>query len=145
MKVNTSPIKLKGLIRIRKFNLIHFRLWSHNKEDENSTESSLLLHKIVEILEEPRLEMAPPLFIFKPTLEAAEENLKVLKAHNCSLTTVLASFPHSPCSFGSEFRAVQTLEKIFKGHPLWKQLRDIVEKGASYPVVELDDTSRRKD
>jgi hypothetical protein len=131
-----SKSKIKELIRIRKINPNIFSCALHNK-DENShkAEPSQLLHKIVENLNEPTSAIATPPFIFKPTLEAAKENLKVLKAHDCSLTAVLKASPYSPCSVGSELRSVQTLIKTFLSHPMWKHFREIVEIGAVYPMV----------
>jgi hypothetical protein len=100
---------------------------------------------IREILDEPRRTIRASPFLFEPTIEAAESNLKVLQSHNMSLKTVLENHPFSPSSFGSEFRLTSTLQKIFTCHPLWLQLKAILQDGAAYPMVELDDKLRQLD
>ena len=62
-----------------------------------------------------------------------------------SLSKLLAAHPFSPCSFGSEFRDVIALEKVFQCHPRWGRLRNIIQYGADYPMIELDQTTRQKD
>ena len=78
-------------------------------------------------------------------MEAAKKNLDVLKAHNMSLEKVLQSSPFSVYSLGSEFRPVNGLQEIFKDHPKWTLLQSILQKGAKYPMAELDEASRLKD
>ena len=78
-------------------------------------------------------------------MEAAEANLKTLRKHNMSLQKAIAQHAFSPSSPGSEFRSVATLEKIFKDHPRWLQLKEIASSGVSYPMVELDKETRIKD
>ena len=96
-----------------------------------------MLKTIRKILLKPERTIHAPPFVFEPSLEAADKNLKVLKAHNTSLETVLQSSPFSVCSLGSEFRPVNDLQEIFKDHPK-------LQKGAKYPMVELDEVKRRR-
>ena len=100
---------------------------------------------IREILDEPLRPIQASSFLFEPTIEAAERNLNVLQRHDKSLRTVLDQHPFSPSSFGSEIRVVSTLQKIFSGHPLWSHLKDILQDGAAYPMLELDDKLRQMD
>ena len=62
-----------------------------------------------------------------------------------SLTEVISSHPFSPCSFGSEFRTVESLQRVFRCHPKWTLLKNLLSKGEEFPMVELESSLRKQD
>ena len=106
---------------------------------------SPLLSSIDWILQQPPRTIHAPPFSFGTTSEDISKNLNILREYDMSLTKLLAAQPFSPCSFGSEFRDVTSLEKIYHCHPKWDRLKDIVQNGADYPMIELDHTTRQQD
>ena len=106
---------------------------------------SSLVEMIRAILGEPASHIHPPPFSFGTSEADLRHNMSVLARHNMSLTKVINEAPFSPCSFGSEFRKAVSLEKIFRFHPKWERLGNILKHGAEYPMVELDPSSRLQD
>ena len=51
----------------------------------------------------------------------------------------------SPFKHGSEFRSTRVLCHIFKFHPLWKSLKNILDEGIYFLLKNLDPDSRKKD
>ena len=109
------------------------------------TESSRFLTNLKKILNEPEQKIQPPPFIFEPTLDAAQKKLEALKKHGMSLRATLEANKFSTCSLGSEFRPVKSLQPIFERHPKWRLLKSLLENGAEYPMVELEDKMRQRD
>ena len=51
----------------------------------------------------------------------------------------------SPMGYGSEFRPISTMEKVFGKHPVWPQMKEILENGSRWPLEEPDLETRKKD
>jgi hypothetical protein len=58
-------------------------------------------------------------FIFELLQTAASHNLDVLLKHQNDLSKALEANKSSPLGYGSEFRHINELQKIFGLHPLW--------------------------
>ncbi|MFN9952832.1 MAG: hypothetical protein ACK55I_07010, partial [bacterium] len=48
-------------------------------------------------------------------------------------------------SYGSEFHPIEALESILADHPLWHCLKEIISRGAHFPLADICDTDRLKD
>jgi len=51
----------------------------------------------------------------------------------------------SQVSYGSEFRPIEAVESIQADHPLWHHLKEIISRGAHFPLADICDTDRLKD
>jgi hypothetical protein len=97
------------------------------------------------LMSTPITPMNPPLFIFKKCPLAASHNANILEKHNFNLDEIIKKQHPSQLSYGSEFRPSSDLKKLLEDHPLWYKLQNILNKGASFPLLPLDETDRRLD
>ena len=87
---------------------------------------------------------SPSIFNFELNEIAAEQNWNLISKHK-TLGNALTYDASLFTRYGSEFRPWQTLEKIFKFHPLWTRLKSILKCGVKFPLTPLDDTSIKLD
>ena len=85
------------------------------------------------------------MFKFDMNSEAAETNLSVLREHGMNLSKALKAQEGSPLDYGSEFRPIHKLERIFKNHPNWDRIKKILEEGSDWPLKHLSKKERRSD
>ena len=52
---------------------------------------------------------------------------------------------NSVVGYGSEFRDVDTFQKIFGRHPNWTRMSKILEDGSEWPLEPLNEELRRND
>jgi hypothetical protein len=90
---------------------------------------------------------ATELLRFEMTMEAAEENLKVLSRYNFDLHQAIMDpeAANTPLLPGSEFRPLDLLDPICENHPLWPRIRRTLAQGFTMPLKELPDAHRRID
>ena len=89
--------------------------------------------------------MTTPEFSFQMSEEAAHKNWSVLKRYNLDLSQALEANKSSQLGYGSEFRPVSSLDRIFKNHPLWTRLSSQLKNGADSPLEELNNDTRYSD
>jgi len=95
--------------------------------------------------EQPRCP-SPPEFVFEMTPEAAEKNyLLLMKKYKGSLALALENHRESTMGYGSEFRHLSTLSRIFKRHPNWDRMTTILTNGSDWPLAQIDEDSRLRD
>ena len=51
----------------------------------------------------------------------------------------------SPLDYGSEFKPIETLHLIFRNHPSWSQMKQVLTHGSKWPLQPLDEDDRKKD
>ena len=51
----------------------------------------------------------------------------------------------SPLGYGSEFKPIETLELIFRIHPSWSRMKQVLTHGSKWPLQPLDEDDRIKD
>jgi hypothetical protein len=100
---------------------------------------------IAELSSKPPPSKNPPLFIFKRCPLAALHNAKILEDHNYNLDSVIRKQHPSQISYGSEFKPSRELEMILEDHPLWDLLKEILDNGASFPLLPLNDNDHQID
>jgi hypothetical protein len=86
-----------------------------------------------------------PLFCFDMTPEAAEKNATLLASYDYDIEAAIAAQSHSPVGYGSEFRQASTLEPLLSRHPLWPQLKDILNHGVEFPLMPISRMDRQLD
>jgi hypothetical protein len=71
------------------------------------------------------------------TLEAAEKNCLILKHHNVDLGAAIKAQPKSPVGYCSEFQKPWMLSPLLENHPLWPQMKSILENGTWWPITPI--------
>ena len=80
------------------------------------------------------------------TDEAAEKNyLMLMQKYNGNLAALLEAQCKSMVGYGSEFRHVNTLSKIYERHPNWNRMSKILNYGSEWPLDPLGKASRGAD
>ncbi len=96
-----------------------------------------MLTMIKAIIESESSCPAKPEFCFEMTLEAAEKNFMVLKCHNFELGKAIKVQSKSPVGYSSEFRKPWILSPLLGNHPLWLQMKSILENGSQWPTKPI--------
>jgi hypothetical protein len=87
-----------------------------------------------------------PLFASEFSLEAANKNFILLtRKFGGDLSKALLAQSDSPLGYGSEFKPIETLELIFRNHPSWSQMKQVLTNGSKWPLQPLDKDDRIKD
>ncbi len=94
----------------------------------------------------PCHQPSKPLFAFEFSLEAANKNF-ILLTHKFGgdLSKALLAQSDSPLGYGSEFKPIETLELIFRNHPSWSRMKQVLTHGSKWPLQPLDEDDRIKD
>jgi hypothetical protein len=82
---------------------------------------------------------------FKNTAEAKNLNASILRRYDWDITKAIQAQPNSIVYFGSEFRNLSELEQILSSHPLWSDLKEILEIGATVPLRPISREERVMD
>ncbi len=72
-------------------------------------------------------------------------NFLILKKYNFNLEKAITAQKSSPLGYGSEFRPPQTLRKVFKHHPLWAQMEQLLINGSEWPLSDLSMSDKIED
>ena len=71
-------------------------------------------------------------------MEAAKRNYLLLKnKYNGNLAAAIKGQSDSPVDIGSEFRSTTVLKTIFRRHPIWHRMQDILRHGLDWPLDTL--------
>ena len=110
-------------------NRIHYenlnqQITSQNAEtpNRNLPQHHHLISAVNELLASHN-ELHDPIFKFETTNETAEHNLHLLRKEKYDLQKICNEGKRSILNFGSEFKPVHELDKLFKFHPRWHRLR----------------------
>ena len=124
-----------------------------NHQHENTsgaTPSSVWPSNLITILQRivalPCHQPSKPIFAFKFSLEAANKNFNLLMRKfggDLSKALLAQSDLHLGC--GSKFKPIETLELIFKNHPSWSLMKQVLTHGSKWPLEPLDKDDRIKD
>jgi hypothetical protein len=103
---------------------------NHGTEPSQRAFPAELIKIIRDIRKEEIPAPMPPEFIFNMTEEAEEKNFLVLKKYNFNLDKAILAQKSSPLGYGSEFRSMQTLGRIFQHHPMWSRMKNLLVEGS---------------
>jgi len=84
-------------------------------------------------------------FHFNLSREAAEANFAILESSDFNLDSIIRAHHPSPLSYGSEFRPVAQLQRIFGLHPSWNRMQARLDSGSNWPLEPLPFEQRRSD
>jgi hypothetical protein len=91
-----------------------------------------LIKAIDEVAHTPAPPLKAPPVKFAVDNESLEHNGRLLDRFNFDLAELLDHFADTTLGYGSEFRPVDQLEKIFAGHPNFAFFRGVLQKGMDY-------------
>jgi len=74
--------------------------------------------------------------------EAANHNMKVLRAHGNSIQKLIEAHPGSFISPGAEFRPAKLLEPLLMHHHNWCQVKASLTRGSVWPLQPIQDSER---
>ena len=98
-----------------------------------------------EIVSGPQIPQLPTPFKLEMTKEAASHNASTMSKYNNDITRVIAAYPNSHISYGSEFRSPDTLQHLLKDSPFWSEVNNSLRKGAKYPLEKISNKKRKLD
>jgi len=79
-------------------------------------------------------------------LEAANKNFILLtRKFGGDLLKALLAQSDLPLGYGSEFKPIEMLELIFRNHPSWSRMKQVLTHGSKWPLQTLDKDDRIKD
>ncbi len=100
---------------------------------------------IKDILATPQHHPQPTLFSFELSKEAATKNLCILDRFDRNLQKAIDAQPNTSISYGSEFRAPETLTPLLKHHPNWDRFQKLLTHGSIWPLTPITEESRQHD
>ena len=102
-----------------------------------------ILQRIAEL---PCRQPSKPLFAFEFNLEAANKTfILLMRTFGGDLSKALLAQSDSPLGYGSEFKPIEMLELIFRNHPSWSRMKQVLKNGSKWPLQPLDEDDRIKD
>jgi hypothetical protein len=84
-------------------------------------------------------------FAFELTKEAAEKNYCLLKKYGLDLSWAIDAQKSSPLSYGSEFKPPHILKRIYRNHPLWPCMDQLLINRSQWPLDEISEEDREVD
>ena len=85
-----------------------------------------------------------PNFFFELRSKAAKKNFLVLKQLNMDLGKAITAQQDSPLGYGSKFKPLHVLRRLFLNHPLWEQMETILVNGLQWPLTEITEEDRMR-
>ena len=95
---------------------------------QQSTNASWLVTTIKGIPKTPIQKSEKPIFLFRRTHGAVVSNSKILVVFKGDLGAAIAAQKNSPGNYGSEFRDIASLAKLFLHHEDRTKIIDIIKK-----------------
>ena len=90
--------------------------------------------------------LSRPKVRFDVSKEEAVYNFDLLKKAKFNLSDIINTKGETSfTTYGSKFKDVKMLEKLFKHHHIWKDLKLMIPNGSQWPIEELDEKSRLAD
>ena len=86
--------------------------------------------------------MQSTMFKFEFSKKAAPHNDLLLQHHDYDLASALQRQQHSPLTPSSEFKAVDILQQLCQGHPLWGHLQQYLTDGVDYSQSMIPEDMR---
>ena len=94
----------------------------------------------------PIIKLAKHDFVLDLSFTAAEKNATLLlDKYGGNLSAAISANKNSILGYGSEFRPVEVLAKIFKNHPVWNRMSSILLHGSVWPLEPITNEHRIAD
>lgn len=109
------------------------------------TNKSLMINTIETILKSREDPPKKSIFKFENSSTAAEHNGKILRSCNYDYEKILEKQKNTNIYYGSEFRQIDKLEKLFKPHRDWNRVKIFLTKGTDTSFKPIDNNVLKKD
>ena len=107
--------------------------------------TSWLLTMNKAILKMPIQKFENLILSFRTTHEASVRNSKILAAFKGYLGAAIAAQKDSTVKYGSEFRDIASLERIFLHHEEKTKIINIIQQVSCYHLNTIEEETRRQD
>ena len=114
-------------------------------KSQQLTDASWLVTTIKVTLKTPIHKFGKPIFSFRRTHEAAVRNSKILAAFKGDLCAAIAAHKDSPVNYGSKFRDITALAKLFLHHEDKTNNINIIHQGSHYHLDAIKEETRKSD
>ena len=114
-----------------------------NLSMQKNTKTPWLATTIKEILKIPIHKLDKPIFSFKRTKYAASIYIKILLAFNGNLGAAIEAQKCSSINYGSKFRDIAKLSKLFNHHKYNIKNVNIIQQGSCYHLSRIDEETRK--
>ena len=85
-------------------------------------------------------------FKFELSSEAADKNASVLFGkYSGNLSDAIDANSRSTLGYGSEFRPIEVIAEIYKNHPVWDRMKNILSRGSDWPLDPIEEEQRVAD
>ena len=85
-------------------------------------------------------------FTFDLSIEAADKNASILiDKYSGNLSDAIDANSRSILGYGSEFRPTEVIAEIYKNHPCWDRMRNILLHGSDWPLEPITEEQRAAD
>ena len=115
------------------------------KLNSQKTNALWLVTTIKAILKTPIQKSDNIIFSFRRTHVAAVRNSKILTAFKGDLGAAIAAQKYSSVNYGSEFRNITSLAKIFLYHKDKTKIISIIQKGYGYHLGPIEEETQISD
>jgi hypothetical protein len=116
------------------------------KASPSSVWPSDLIPVLQRIAPTPCRQPTKPLFAFDFSLEAANKNFILLKRKfGGDLQKALLAQSDLPLGYELEFKPIETLKQIFKNHPSWSRMKQVLTNGSKWPLQPLNEENQIMD
>ena len=95
------------------------------------------------ILKTPIQKFENPIILLSKTHEAAVRNSKILAAFKGDLGAAIAAQNDIPVNYGSEFRDIASLEKLFLHHEDKTKIINIIQQGSPYHLNPIKEETQK--
>ena len=109
------------------------------------TNASWIVTTIKAILKTPIQKVNKAILSFRRTHEAEVRNRKILAAFNSDLGAVIAAQKNIPVNYGSEFRDIVSLAKIFLHREDKNKIVNIIQEGYYYHLNPIEEETHKSD
>ena len=141
---NTAALNEK--YKIQAMEQAHSILRKSIHKKENQTSLSWLLQSLTTLCSSTEVTPKKHTFQFENSRSAAKFNTKLIKLADYKLENCIRKQKNTILSAGSEFRNIQNLQKLFKYHENWVEIKNIITKGCEYNMInEPDEKTRLSD
>ena len=113
-----------------------------NLKSQQKTNTSWLVTTIKAILKTLIHKFQKPIFSFRRTHEVSVRNSKTIAAFKGDLGAAVAVKNYNPINYGSEFRNIVSLEKLFLYHKDKTKIINIFQQGSLYLLYPWDAHSK---
>ncbi len=85
-------------------------------------------------------------FTFELSMKAANKNASILiDKYAGNLSDAIDANSRSILGYGSEFRPIEVIADIYKNHPAWDRMKNILLRGSDWPLETIDEEQRVAD